>query len=76
MSRSTAQSVASGGFLVFLLLGVFPLIQWFAFGRPSGLIGLLFGRPGEPWVWVLPLVLAAIGLAVMWYFGDRTEKQA
>ncbi|MCE1180469.1 hypothetical protein ACQP1U_01575 [Actinomycetota bacterium] len=76
MTASTAKGLAGLCFLVFLSLGAFPLVQWFAFDHASRVIGVLFGRPGEPWVWVIPALITVVAFLGMWYFGDKETAAA
>lgn len=74
MSKELAKGLAGACGFVFVTLGVIPLVQWFGFGHRSGLIGMLFSRPEGSWIWLAPLLVAAVTLAGVFYFGTRSDR--
>lgn len=76
MSRKTAHGIAGVCVFIGFSLGLAPLIQWFAFDHASGPIGLLFRHPAEPWVWIIPAVIAASCTIGLFYFGHQGDKAA
>ena len=64
MSRTGAKTLGGIAFLILISLGVGPLVQWWVFDHASGPIAVLFAHPGEPWVWIWPVLVGAVALIV------------
>lgn len=71
MDRDGARFLAGLGFVLTIIGGVVPLVQWFVFDHRNGLIDRLPGSAGGPWVWVWPLVATSIGIVLMAWFGNE-----
>lgn len=65
MSRTTAKTLGGIAFLVFVSLGVGPLVQWFVFDHANGPIATLFAEPDEPWVWIWPGLISCVAVVTM-----------
>lgn len=73
MSRSGAKLLGGLASLVFVSLGVAPLVQWFAFDHANGPIAVVFAHPDEPWVWIWPMLLCGAATVVMLLCGLVTD---
>lgn len=65
MSPAAAKMLGGLAFLIFVSLGVGPLVQWFAFDHANGPIAALFAHPDEPWVWIWPLLVGGVAVVAM-----------
>lgn len=73
MSTTAARTLGGVAFLIFVSLGVGPLIQWFAFDHTNGPIAVLFAHPDEPWVWIWPMLVGGVAFIAILVCGVTTD---
>lgn len=73
MDRDLAKTLASACFIVFVVLGAVPLVQWVVFDHANGVIRRLF-HPEGAMVWGTPLVIAVVAFAGACVFGSLAER--
>lgn len=74
MSRTGWNALATVFFVIGFVLGVMPLVQWFAFGHRNGLVERLTGAHDDWWVWGAPGLILVSAIAGVLFFGTRGDK--